>query len=154
MIIIFLNINKCSITVLLLELSSLLTLLCLKQALMDPKTIFLTTGFTQKMPKSSDSMYSSNSCQKMYDIILPEVDRTHTKLWNLFQFSSGLLAAIIGTKFTISCEFGLYKVKLQYHIFSSMKIEEYMEFVPPGIFRVKLVGKNITKLFLQRDVSF
>ena len=30
--------------------------------LLDPNTIFLATGFTQKMPESSDSTNSSMSC--------------------------------------------------------------------------------------------
>ena len=57
MTIIFLN-----ITVLLLELLLLLTLMYMKRALEDPNNIFLATGFAQKMPESSDSMCSSNSC--------------------------------------------------------------------------------------------
>ena len=63
--------------------------------------------------------------------------RIHTDLWTLFQFSSGSREPITGTKFTISCEFGLLKVKLQYHMFSSMKIEEYMEYELSGIFLSK-----------------
>ena len=61
---------------------------------------------------------------------------------------------MIGTKFTISFEFSLHKVKLQYHIFSSMKIEEYTESELSGIFLVKLVAKNLTELSLQCDASF
>ena len=90
----------------------------------------------------------------MYDIILPEVERIHTKLLILLQFSLGHRGPIIGTKFTIFFEFVLHKIKLQYHMFSSMKIEEYMEYDLSDIFRVKLVVKNITELSLQRDVSF
>ena len=62
MIIIFLNINKFFITVLLLALLLLLTLMCMKWVLVNPNTIFLATGSTQKVSESSDSMYSSNSC--------------------------------------------------------------------------------------------
>ena len=51
MVIIFLNINKLFIKVLLLELSLLLTLMCMKRVLVDPNTIFLATGFTQKNPR-------------------------------------------------------------------------------------------------------
>ena len=39
-------------------------------------------------------------------------------------------------------------------MFSSMKIQEYMESELSHIFRVKLIAKNITELFLQCDVSF
>ena len=62
MTIIFLNINKLFITVFLLQSLLLLTLMYMKRVLVDPNTIFLATGFTQKMPESSDSMYSCNSC--------------------------------------------------------------------------------------------
>ena len=56
MTIIFLNINKLFITVFLLQSLLLLTLMYMKRVLADPNTIFLATGFTQKMPESSDSM--------------------------------------------------------------------------------------------------
>ena len=46
-------------------------------------------------------------------------------------------------KITISCEFGTLQVKLWYHMFSSMKLDKYMESGPSGIFQVKLVAKNI-----------
>ena len=46
-------------------------------------------------------------------------------------------------KFTISDEFGPLQVKWWYHMFSSIKIEEYMESEPSAIFWVKLVAKNI-----------
>ena len=46
-------------------------------------------------------------------------------------------------KFTISCEFGTLQVKWCFHMFSSIKMEEYMESELSGIFRVKLVAKNI-----------
>ena len=52
MIIIFLNINKLFITVLLLESLLLLTLMCMKQVIMDANTIFLVTSFTQKCQKA------------------------------------------------------------------------------------------------------
>ena len=60
MTIIFLDINKFLITVLLFELLLLLTLLYMKRVLVDRNTIFLATVFTQKMLKSSDFMYSFN----------------------------------------------------------------------------------------------
>ena len=50
---------------------------------------------------------------------------------------------IIRKKFTTSCEFNLFQVKLWYHIFSSTKMEEYMESVLSDVLRVKLVIKNI-----------
>ena len=45
-------------------------------------------SFTQKMLESLDSIHSPNLYWKIYDIILPEVDRIHTKVWVLFQVSS------------------------------------------------------------------
>ena len=65
MIIIFLNINNFFMTALLLELLLLLTLIRIKRVLVDLNTIFLATGFIQKKPESSDSMYSSNLWQKI-----------------------------------------------------------------------------------------
>ena len=58
----FSNTEKIFNTVLLLELLLLLSLMCMKRVLVDPNTIFLATGYTQKIPESSDSIYSSNSC--------------------------------------------------------------------------------------------
>ena len=51
MVIIFLNIIKFFITVLLLKLLFLLTLMCMKRVLLDANTIFLATGFTQNSQK-------------------------------------------------------------------------------------------------------
>ena len=39
--------------------SGVLTLICINWVPGEPRTIFLVTSFTQKMPESSDSMYSS-----------------------------------------------------------------------------------------------
>ena len=50
---------------------------------------------------------------------------------------------IIETKLTTSCEFGPLQVKLQYHMFSTMKMEEYLESKVSSIFRLKLVAKNV-----------
>ena len=93
-----------------------------------PKHYTLATSFTQKMPESSDSMYSS--------ILMLENIWPHHFTWsgpnshvivNLFQFSLGPRGPTIGKKLTISCEFGPLQVKWWYHMFSSMKKEEYME---------------------------
>ena len=46
-------------------------------------------------------------------------------------------------KFTISCEFGTLQVKWWYHMFFSIKMEEYIESELSGIFWVKLIAKNI-----------
>ena len=39
--------------------ATLLTLICINWVPGDPRTIFLVTSFTRKMPESSDSMYFS-----------------------------------------------------------------------------------------------
>ena len=62
----------------------------MKRVLVHTNTIVLVNDFTQKMLESLDSMHSSNSYLKINYIILPEVERIHTKLWILLQFSSGL----------------------------------------------------------------
>ena len=67
--------------------------------------------------------------EKIYYIILPEVDQ-------------------------ISCKLGLHEVQLQNHMFCSLKIKKDMESELSGIFGVKLVAKSITELSLQCDVYF
>ena len=47
------------------------------------------------------------------------------------------------SKFTISCEFYPLQAKWWYHMFSSIKMEEYMQAELSGIFWVKMVAKNI-----------
>ena len=46
-------------------------------------------------------------------------------------------------KFTSSCEFNPLQVKWWYHLFSSIKMKEYIEPELSGIFWVKMVAKNI-----------
>ena len=77
------------------------------------------------------------------------MDRIHAKLWILFQFSSGPRGPILEQ----NSQFLAHKVKLQCHMFSSMKIQKYMDSELFDIFRVKLVAKNVTELSLQCDVS-
>ena len=73
------------------------------------------------------------------------MNRIHKKLWILLKFSLVPLGPIFGMKFTISCEFGPLRVKWWYHMFSRIKMEEYMESELSGIFPVKLVTKNIVR---------
>ena len=42
-----------------LAIKTALILICINWVPRDPRTIFLVTSFTRKMPESSDSMYSS-----------------------------------------------------------------------------------------------
>ena len=46
-------------------------------------------------------------------------------------------------KFKISCEFDPLQVKWRYHMFSTLKTEEYMEHGLSGIFWVKMAAQNI-----------
>ena len=70
------------------------------------------------------------------------MDQTHTKIWILFQFTSGPWRPILGKKSTISCKLGPPEAKLWYRIFFIMKMEECMKSEHSRIFRVKLVAKN------------
>ena len=97
------------------------------------------------MPESSDSVYS-------YILMLENIIWYHhftssgpnsQEIVNLYQFSLGPERLIIGTKFTISCEFSPLKVKRWYHMFSSMKKKKYKESELSGIFRVKMVTKKL-----------
>ena len=81
-----------------------------------PRTTFLVTSFTEKMPESLDSIYSSSLMLEnmilLFYLKQMEFTRNLFKFVNLFKFSSGPLGPTIGTKFTISSEFGPFQVKL------------------------------------------
>ena len=117
MVIIFLDIYKFLIKFLLLELLLLLTLMCMMPVLVELNTIFLASGFTQKYQKAQILCIPLKICN----------------IWYNFAWS-GSNSHEIATKLTISGEFGLLKVKVQYHMFSGIKIEEYMESEISGIF--------------------
>ena len=96
------------------------------------------------MPESSDSMYSS--------ILMLENIWYHHFTWsvsnsqeigNLFEVSPSPRGPTNGKKTHNLREFGPLQVKWWYHMFSSIKREEYVEFEISGIFWVKLVAKNI-----------
>ena len=85
------------------------------------------------------------------------------KIINFNYFITFILSKHCGmTRVILRCIMGCpglkssYREKglLQYLMFSSMKIEEYMESELSGIFRVKLIAKNVSELLLQCDVSF
>ena len=126
----------------------------MKQLLLHLNTTFSAIGFTQQMPESSDSMYSSHSCmlENIWYNFTRRESNSHVQI--LLQYRSGPRAPINKRKFKISYRFGLHKVKIQYDMFSSMKIEEYMESELSGTFQIKLVAKNITELSLWCNVSF
>ena len=70
--------------------------------------------------------------------------------WNEFTRNCGFYFNLV----RVSREQRNKKVKSQYHMFSTMEIEEDIESELSGIFRVKLVAKNITELSLHCDASF
>ena len=114
--------------------------------------IFFGTIFTQKVLEVPGFMYSS--------ILMLENTWHHLLIWcgpnsgeivNLFQFSLGPWGPTIGTKFPISSEFGPLRVKLHCDMFTNMKNDEYMESELSGIFRVKLVAKNILLVSLENQ---
>ena len=133
------------------------TLVCVKWDSRYRSIIFLVTTFTQQMPESSDSVYS-------YILMLENIIWYHhftsigpnsQEIVNLYQFSLGPEGLIIGTKFTISCEFSPLKVKRWYHMFSSMKKEKYKESELSGIFWVKMVTKKLEdERFSCRKVAY
>ena len=103
----------------------------------------MVTTFTQQMPESSDSMYSSIlMLENIWYLHFTYSGPNSQEIVNLYQFSSDLRGPTIGTKLTISFEFSPLQVKWWYTI-SSMKKEEYMESELSGIFRVKVVTKNV-----------
>ena len=93
------------------------------------------------MPGSSDSLYSSYFMSE--------------NIWHHFTWSGPNSQEIVNfiptvgpwgpelnwNKFAISCEFGPLEVKW-YHMFSSIKMEEYIEPERSGNFWVKMVTKN------------
>ena len=103
------------------------------------------------MQESSNSMYSSIFMLKKTHMI-PWFYLKWTEFTRNSEFCFNFV--LIGTKFTVSCEFGLHKLKLQHHVFSSMKIEEYMESEVSGIFWVKMVAKNIVLVSLKTHFSY
>ena len=103
------------------------------------------------MQKSSDSMYSSifmleNICYHNFTWIGPNFQKIlnfvsiigprEPKLNSKFNNSTR-------TKFKISYEFSILQVKWWYHLFSGIKMEEFMESEHSGFFRVELVTKNV-----------
>ena len=143
---------------------SVLTLICLKWVPRDTSTTFLLTTFTQKNARKlkfhvflhfnvRKHMISLFVRISSFDIIS---GRNSQEIGNFYQFILGSQGLTIGTKFTISCEFSRLQVKWWYHMFSSMKKEECVEFEPSGIFQVKVVTEDIVlgSLGTQRKAAF
>ena len=96
------------------------------------------------MPESSDSMYSSIlMLENIWSHHFTQSGPNSQEIVNLLQFSLGTRGPTIGKELSISCEFGSLQVKWWYHMFSSMKKKKCMDSESFGIFRVKLVAKNI-----------
>ena len=99
-------------------LRTFLTLIRLKWIPGDPSIIFLATILAQKMPESSGFMYSSILLLRtIWYFHFTWSGPNSQETVNLFQFSSGPWGPTIGTKLTISCEFGLLQVKWWCHVF-------------------------------------
>ena len=139
-----------------LNLHFYLTLICIKWVPVDPSTLFLATIFTQKMPESWGSMYSSILMLENIYHYFTWSGRNSQEIVNLFQFSSGPSGPTSRIAFTISCEFGPLQVKWWYHMFSNVNKKEYMQSELSDIFRVKVVAKNILlgSLATQRQAVF
>ena len=103
------------------------------------------------MQESSNSMYSSIFMLKKTHMI-PWFYLKWTEFTRNREFCFNFV--LIGTKFTVSFEFGLHRLKSQHHVFSSMKIEEYMESEVSGIFWVKIFAKNVVLWFLGIHFSY
>ena len=105
----------------------------------DPRSIFLETTFTPKVPRSSDSMYSS--CFKLENIwqnhftwsgpnIKEKFSSSCRSLWTLIKLEQ------IPQFFVNSIHFRwMYDdIIWQYHMFFSIKMEEYMKPEISGFF--------------------
>ena len=79
------------------------------------------------MPESSDSMYSAFFARKHMTLSFYLKWTEFTRNCEFFPFMGSQGSEINRNKFTISCEYGTLQVKLGYHMFSSIKKEEYMK---------------------------
>ena len=79
-----------------------------------------------------------------------------TRDCKFLKFSLSPWGLTIGTKITIPSEFCPLQVKWWYHMFSSVKKEEYIESELSGLFQVKVAAKNIVfgSLGTQRKAAF
>ena len=79
------------------------------------------------MPESSDSMYSAFFARKHMTLSFYLKWTEFTRNCEFFPFMGSQRSEINRNKFTISYEYGTLQVKLGYHMFSSIKKEEYMK---------------------------
>ena len=109
----------------------------------DPRSIFLATTFAGIISRSSDSMYFSYfMLENIWQDHLPEVDENSQEIVNFVPIVGPLVPELNWNKFTISWEFGPVQVKW-YHLFSGIKMEEYMEPELSDIIFKKMVVKNV-----------
>ena len=121
----------------------------------DPSTIFLAINFTQKMPESSASMYSSCFMREnIWSYNFTWSGPNSQEIESFFPFVSPRGPELTWNKFTFFCEFGTLQVKWWYHVFSSIKVHEYMKSELSGIFWAKLVAKNIVRVNMHYNFAF
>ena len=84
--------------------------------------------FTRKMPESLDSMYSSFfMLENIWHHYFNRSGPNSKEIVNFVPILGPQEQKLNWNKFTTSSEFGPLQVKWWYHMFSSIKIEEYME---------------------------
>ena len=85
------------------------------------------TSFTEKLPESSEIMYSPTlMLENIWYHYSTQRGQNAQEIVNFYQFKSGPREFKIEAKFTISFEFSPLQVKWWHHIFSSMKKVFYM----------------------------
>ena len=108
----------------------------------DSSNISLATTFTRKMPRSSGSMYSFYFIlEKIWHYHFTWSGRNSQELVNFVTTAGPRWPELNWNKFTISCEFDPLQVKWWYNMFSSIKMEEYMEPELSGIYWIKVSPK-------------
>ena len=120
---------------------------CQKSLVLGPqgsKHYIFGNHFYSKMPKSSNPIYSSFfMLENIWYHHFTRSGPNSQEIVSFFSFVGPQRPELNWNKFTISCEFGTLEVKWWHHMFSSIEMEEYLESELSGIFRVKLVAKNI-----------
>ena len=94
------------------------------------------------MPGSLDSMYSSYfKLENIWQHHFAWSGPNSPEIMNFIPIVGPLGPELNWNKFTISCEFGPLQEKRWCHMFSSIKMDEYMEPEHSGIFWAKMVAK-------------
>ena len=110
----------------------------------EPKQYIFGDHFYSKMPRSSDSIYSSYfMLENIWHHHFTWSRSNSRELVNLVPIAGPRGPELNRNNFTISSKFDSLQVKWWCHMSSSIKIEEYMEPELSGLFLVKMVTKNI-----------